>query len=88
MKYRLLKNIAMAVSVSLGLGLAYFWCFPIMEVVDGCDCGQQRKWYEMPNSPWENAKLHKRIEVPGDPTHKHQYWDAQWGVWFEFPWQK
>jgi hypothetical protein len=87
MKHPRLK-IPLSVLVTLSACLAYFWCFPIMEVVDGCSCGRERKWYEMPNSPWANADIFLRIENPGDLKHAHRYWDAQWGVWFLFPWQK
>lgn len=81
-------KIVLALCVTLSLYLAYCWCFPIMEVTDGCGCGLQRKWYEMPNSPWSDAALFRRIEAPGDSADKHRYWDAQWGVWLMFPWQK
>lgn len=60
---------------------------PIMVVYDGCTCGRARKWYEFPHSPFPNRAFHVRIIKSGDPSHKHVYWDAQWDVYFQYPWQ-
>jgi hypothetical protein len=70
----------------MGLGVIIFltfWCFPIMVVQDGCDCGLRRTWYEMPDSPWRGAELFMRTENVGSPSHAHRLWDAQWGVWLD-----
>jgi len=61
-------------------------CFPIMLVTDGCACGHQRTWYEMPDSFWSRKQLFMRVDKVGDATHVHQLWEAQWGVWFDLPW--
>lgn len=61
---------------------------PTMVVYDGCPCGRERKWYEMPHSPWANKPLLRSVEKEGDTAHAHTYWDAQWGTYFVYPWQK
>lgn len=85
---RLRIKILLAMCIVPGVLVMYFVCLPVTEVIDGCECGHLRRWYEMPNSPWPRAKLLKRTEVSGNATHEHQYWDSQWAVWFAFPWQK
>ena len=73
----------------LGMGaFLLLTCFPIMEATDGCACGFQRKWYEMPDSMWYGKRLFLRIDKVGNPAHTHRLWDAQWGVWVKLPWQE
>lgn len=63
-------------------------CLPIMECIDGCSCGYQRKWYVMPDSLWHGKRWFMYTTAPGDPSHHHLFWDSQWGVWFDMPWKK
>lgn len=77
----------LALAIGAGLLLVRS-CFPIMEVTDGCECGFQRTWYEMPDSLWQRHRFFMRVDKIGNAAHAHQLWDAQWGVWYKLPWQK
>lgn len=61
---------------------------PIMEVRDGCACGRERRWWETPDSPLWRVGWFRHVVREGDPACAHRYWDAQWGVWWNWPWAK
>jgi hypothetical protein len=79
---------ACALLALMGAVMLALSCFPIMVVTDGCNCGYQREWYEMPDSPWHRHRFFMRIAAAGDPEHAHDLWDSQWRVWCKLPWQK
>ncbi|MES2439071.1 MAG: hypothetical protein V4584_08385 [Verrucomicrobiota bacterium] len=80
--------VAAAGMLTVALGFMLLWCFPIMEVSDGCPCGYQRTWYEMPDSPWHRKQMFRRTDNAGKTSHSHALWDAQWRVWMDLPWRK
>jgi hypothetical protein len=47
-------------------------------VYDGCECGRQRRWYQMPESIWARVPFSRTNLREGDPRHKHRYWDPQY----------
>src|SRR5438046_7172572 len=53
---------------------------PCLEL-DGCRCGRQRQWACFEFACCNRIrfmKFHMVIKSPGDATHSHKYWDAQY----------
>jgi hypothetical protein len=81
------KGILIGLSIAMIAALLH-QLLPIMKCYDGCECGYQRIWYVMPDSPWSHKQFFLRVENSGDTNHQHQIWDGTWGVWCKLPWQK
>jgi hypothetical protein len=75
-------------AVLLALATPFLLESPCLEF-DGCRCGRQREWACFTFAFWKPirfVKFHTVIKSPGDPTHSHLYWDAQYERigWLEF----
>ncbi|MBI2421355.1 MAG: hypothetical protein HYV27_00900 [Candidatus Hydrogenedentes bacterium] len=65
------------VAAIAGIGLYVFG--DTVATIDGCECGRRRGWLQVMRAPlgFRHIKLRMTILAPGDPNHKHDYWDGQ-----------
>ena len=67
-------------SILLLSPLAYFCLFPEIKVMEsGCYCGRLVDSMVAENvfSGQTSPSFHSWVVTPGNPTHHHEYWDAQ-----------